>query len=325
VNPVLRLDRPHLHRPTAETARLLALSALKEAGEAHARIGPGSDGEALHDFRVGLRRLRSVLRAYRPHVSDTVKKKLRVRLKDLAASTGEGRDAEVGVTWLSSFSGRVREKEQPGHRWLLKRLEAKKEDAYERVAAATARDFDKLRASLENRLAYYHVAVQEEPPPPFRVASARLIHEHVDELRERIDQWASAGTEETAHTARIAAKRLRYLLEPFAAALPAAARAVEGWKAFQDGLGDLHDLHVLRSEVSAAEATLDDSGLEAGVARVLALIALQEKKLSKHVETRWLEGRAEGLLARSRTLADSMLRGSWRRTASRRKASSHPA
>src|SRR5207244_4645218 len=46
-------------------ARLLALEALDEALAASERLGDDADSEALHDFRVALRRLRSFFRGYR--------------------------------------------------------------------------------------------------------------------------------------------------------------------------------------------------------------------------------------------------------------------
>ena len=40
------------------------------------RLSAGDDPEALHDLRVGLRRLRSTLRAYRPYLRGALKKTL---------------------------------------------------------------------------------------------------------------------------------------------------------------------------------------------------------------------------------------------------------
>ena len=55
---------PHaalLPRPPEEGARRLALSYLDQAARARPRLADPADAEALHDFRVGLRRLRSCL------------------------------------------------------------------------------------------------------------------------------------------------------------------------------------------------------------------------------------------------------------------------
>ena len=76
-----------LARPPEEGARLIALSYLDKATEALHRLKEAEDKEALHDFRVALRRLRSCLRAYRGLLQDSVPKKLAKRLRRLARAT----------------------------------------------------------------------------------------------------------------------------------------------------------------------------------------------------------------------------------------------
>jgi len=94
-----------LSRSPEEGARLLALSFLDQAAAARPRLSDPADGEGLHDFRVGLRRLRSCLKAYDPWLD--VPKKLARRLKRLAGSTGPGRDAEVQIEWLRGRSSHL--------------------------------------------------------------------------------------------------------------------------------------------------------------------------------------------------------------------------
>ena len=62
------------------------------------------DDEALHDFRVNIRRLRSVLRAYAPVLGDTVGKKWRRRLGAIVSLrwTGPNRSNPVRRFALSS-------------------------------------------------------------------------------------------------------------------------------------------------------------------------------------------------------------------------------
>ena len=110
------LTREHLERPPEETVRILALSFLEEANDGAKRMEEGEDPEALHDFRVGLRRLRSCLRAYRSHLKGSVSKKLRNRLKTLASSTNQARDTEVQIAWLEPQTEKLNPKQQIGLR-----------------------------------------------------------------------------------------------------------------------------------------------------------------------------------------------------------------
>ena len=95
----MRLARELLERSPEETSRRLCLGLLAEGAEALDRLGEGDD-EALHDFRVSLRRLRSIIRAYRPFLKGSKPRKLRKRLGALASSTNVARDAEVQIVWL---------------------------------------------------------------------------------------------------------------------------------------------------------------------------------------------------------------------------------
>src|SRR6185437_7228777 len=56
------------------------------------------------------------------------------------------------------------------------------------------------------------------------------------------------------HRARVAAKHLRYLLEPFAPAVSGGETTVDRLKALQDGFGDVHDAHVFGTELREALA-----------------------------------------------------------------------
>ena len=144
-----------LDRPAKESARLLALSFLQAATEARQRLEDARDREALHDFRVALRRLRSCLRAYGPHLRESVSKKRRRRLRDLAAATGASRDAEVHLAWLHEQRSTLRPRERPGVSWLIGRLTEQKQQADVALRREVAADFERVKRQLESRLVCY--------------------------------------------------------------------------------------------------------------------------------------------------------------------------
>ena len=55
----------------------IGLEYLDRASEAANRLEDSSDEQALHDFRVSLRRLRTLLQAYDPYLEGRVGRKLR--------------------------------------------------------------------------------------------------------------------------------------------------------------------------------------------------------------------------------------------------------
>ncbi|MGH9324565.1 MAG: CHAD domain-containing protein, partial [Vicinamibacteria bacterium] len=124
---MIQLTSSLLERSPEETARVLCLGLLDEADAALGRLERNEDGEALHDFRVALRRLRSVMRSYRPYLRGSARKKLRARLKKLASSTSGARDVEVQISFLSERAAVENESDpllREGATRLLERLRA---------------------------------------------------------------------------------------------------------------------------------------------------------------------------------------------------------
>ena len=94
--------------------RRLCSSLKSEAARALERMEDPEDKEGLHDFRVSLRRLRSMMRAYRAQLKGSGAKRLRARVKTLASSTNLARDAEVAIEWLMGERDRLAEAERAG-------------------------------------------------------------------------------------------------------------------------------------------------------------------------------------------------------------------
>src|SRR4051794_36822004 len=104
---------------------------------------------------------------------------------------------------------------------------------------------------------------------------AKIVAVRLDELCGFMPAAADPQAMHTLHDMRIAAKRLRYVLELFAPAFgPYAAKAAKQAKKLQDVIGEIHDCDVTRPRIAALRAELDaddpaQPGLEA-LDRVLA-------------------------------------------------------
>ncbi len=246
------MDAPLLPRNPEEGARLLALGFLDQAAAAFPRLHDPSDPEGLHDFRVALRRLRSCLRAYDSHLGRSLSKKLKKRLRDLAQATGPGRDTEVQAEWLRTQDKHLGASHRAGLRWLLERLDERLREARGRLVDELEEDFPDLERDLRDRLSVYRTEVYLDAQARrarFGEATAAILREQVAELEKHLARVEDPADEEEAHEARISAKRLRYLLEPLLDEIPSAAPTVKRLKALQDVLGELHDAHVLETEL----------------------------------------------------------------------------
>ena len=132
----------------------------------------------------------------------------------------------------------------------------------------------------------------------------------------------------------IAAKRLRYLIEPLRDLTPSAAPLLDSLKALQETSGRLHDAHVLgallrqQAEVAAAARarrrldrelapaagdTAEAGGADGAPPSGRGLLALakavrhEEERLFAALESRWLGGRGESFVAAVEELARHLI------------------
>jgi CHAD domain-containing protein/CYTH domain-containing protein len=256
-------DRTLLDEAAPRGARIIALSLLSELDAERARLSSTHDLEALHDFRVALRRLRSWLRALRPTLRGSLPRGAVRRLRRLAKASNAGRDAEVFLDWLHSAEEHVTPRKRGAVQWLIARFERQQREADTTLEELLTRDFARAHERMQDRLesyqvvAHIHGGVQEASLAAFL---ATMVREHAEELSARLTLVQRLEHEREAHRARIAGKRLRYLLEPVAPFLVGGEALVERLKALQDSLGDLHDAHIwlMMLREMAAEAAMEE-------------------------------------------------------------------
>lgn len=85
---------------------------------------------------------------------------------------------------------------------------------------------------------------------PLMPSAGRIVSVRLDELRGFADAALSPNASEAQHDLRIAAKRLRYVLEIFAPCLGEEVEAARSaTKRLQSVLGDLHDCDMMLTKV----------------------------------------------------------------------------
>ena len=218
--------------PAEEGARQLVLILLADAETAATRLARATGAEPLHDFRVAVRRLRSLMRALRPWLPH-LKRRHERRLGRLARSTNQVRDAQVHLAWLRGPGRQVAiASRRAGYELVVSRLETRLHQGP--LATELVERFRRLGTKLTRRL---HRSVPAGP----------------DAFTTRMALVGGAADQEGAHRARIEGKRLRYLLEPTRSWRSAGARRLLArLKDAQTALGELHDAHVLSVELADA-------------------------------------------------------------------------
>jgi len=291
-----------LDRPAEEAVRRIALVELERAETARAALVAGDDPEALHDFRVAVRRLRSLLRAFREEAGEPLGKRLRQKLAEIAADTNPGRDAEVAVAWVEELGAEAKPSERRGIEWFRERLAGRRDEAYRKVEREIVADFGALAARLRERLSRYRVELRLDgeaiAPILYRAALADELERHTAELARALGCVVSVADEREGHRARIEAKRLRYLLEPAAPWLDGAKRTIGRLKELQDRLGELHDLQLLAAEVAQAVAEAESER-----ARRVANAALAGDPDGSKGRAEMRRSERPGLLALARRIA----------------------
>lgn len=250
---MLKLPAKLLDRPAPEGARRLAVLRLRALERARPRLDDPADPDALHDFRVALRRLRSVLRAYRGVLGDTVSPKTRRLLSQLARETGACRDGEVRLEWLESRRGAIEGVDDAVFEWAEGRIRRAKAGNDRKLRRELERNFGTLTARLGHALTHYHVSLAtgaRRRVPRTRDLLGGAIAELTASLREKLAVPTGVADVRELHRARIAGKKLRYVLEPVAdggfapVRLARASRtAVRQLSLLQDQLGLVNDSH----------------------------------------------------------------------------------
>ena len=238
-----------LGKPTPAAVRIIATSYLDTATAALDRLE--RDPQALHDFRVAVRRLRTLLRAYRPWVKRTASKKVLRGLRALGSATNAGRDAEVQIEWLAAQRDGLRRSERTGLNWLLGILRQTKRTSYAAARKTVRPAFERVAQLTRARL---DEDVDGRAAPLYQGAFGLLLRDHAKTLGDRLGEVRQPGDEDSVHCVRITAKRLRYLLEPAAAAVTDGKQAIRTMKRLQDLLGNLRDMHVMEGLLADALA-----------------------------------------------------------------------
>ena len=323
----MHLEPDSLPDSTPRVVRTVGRELLARLREKSENVGVEGDGDALHDFRVAVRRLRSWMRAFDDELAGTVRPKARRRLKRIADATRASRDFEVHIDWLDRFAKSRRGRYQRATEWLVERTRARKARADLELQEVFSSDFERTVAQLSQGLGHYIVDL-DEPPEPFGASLAALIRDHAESAHEAMFKIVSVGDRAEAHSARIAVKRLRYLLEPLNDAGVGVEPLVERLAQLQDDLGALHDAQIFGSEIArllakVLAATSQESPSRNGdksngdarsiaVDRAEALRAISQRlyrdevRRFQHIKKTWLDSDAESLWADAESVAEKI-------------------
>ncbi|QIG38480.1 CHAD domain-containing protein [Microbacterium sp. 4R-513] len=249
--------------PTSFTTREVVVVALNSAATAVAETAPAAiedEPDGVHQHRIQVRRLRSVLAGFRVALDAPAAKVVRLRYREWGRDLGVVRDIEVRAD-VAEEELAAAGVDDPHMR---RRLVESERESYVRAHARLVEIAANPRAEERRRLldALVEASVVHDPDAdaaPFVAAVLAKQARRVRKAVRRID-----GSEDSYHAVRKAARRLRYVSEAVAHAAPGlylsqvAELTVVG-DALHDSLGGHRDAlmfadHVAREAVRAARA-----------------------------------------------------------------------
>jgi CHAD domain-containing protein len=251
---------------------------LEKLYQGLARAGRGGrDDEAVHDLRVAIRRLRSLLKPARNVYGNFHTDRVREVLKSVADATGELRDEEVLLQTIGALPLPASLRRDRAA-WLALR---KTREVELRASLLGLLRSGRASQAADALAALLTLPVNPAHDPPVGPFAAHVVARAARQAERH--QGAPLDDAEGLHRLRILYKRLRYASEGFAGALShedAGLGAVA--ERFQKRLGELHDLDV------AAQIVSGDLAMTAPLRDALrtALQHARAHSLERYVEER---------------------------------------
>jgi CHAD domain-containing protein len=253
-----KVEVPMRPQERSDVAVSRVLRRLSEVQDANL---PGAladiDSEFLHDFRVAVRRTRSVLREMGGVFHPGELARRREEFKWLQDQTSQSRDLDVYLDEFEELRALAPESMRAALEPLRELLAQRRRDAHARTERAlTSQRANDLREQWRDRLQVLMVESELERPdatvPIVELVARRVrkVHHRMVKMGREIEPDSPA---EQYHALRKRGKELRYLLELFATPLfePDVVKPmVRALKGLQDVLGHHQDrevqIHMLR-------------------------------------------------------------------------------
>ena len=227
--------------------RELALRQLNRFISYEAQVLKGDDADAIHDMRVGSRRLQQVLDLLYPKPRPQELRRLRRQIRRCRVALGDVRNCDVLLELVGRSLGRKRSARREAWTAVQHFLLMRRSESFLRAM----RKFGKINlavfyVNLKEFLLHDKANNHSAQHHAFAKDLTNALESTWSRFEDQVAQSHRHSRPEVIHGARIATKRLRYLLEVFHEfGVPGSADALAWLRQLQKHLGDWHDLEVL--------------------------------------------------------------------------------
>jgi CHAD domain-containing protein len=250
------------------------------------------DSEFLHDFRVAIRRSRSILRLLNGVFDPEKTAWALAGLRELGKRTNDLRDSDVYLLRREEYTLLLPPSLQPTLNPFFSDLEAEKRLHHRQFSRYLAGgEYSDFMTSLKEFIAETELPDPEAAPlatVPTGSVAVRAVRKALKKVLAHGRRAGSETSNAELHELRIDCKKLRYLLEFFSSLFPpkATSQVIRQMKALQDNLGTFVDLSVqmdfLQSRLEAIPADRGGIGEAAAIGGLLTSLYREREKVREH-------------------------------------------
>jgi len=270
----------------AEAFQIIARSCLSQIVANEAGLRRTREAEALHQLRVGLRRLRAAMSLFKDMLSGGETNAVKDELRWVGQTLGPARDLDV---LLDSLHGSSTSGWDEGQ-W--KEVEERRSEAYGTLLSAL--DSPRFMGAILKTAAWVEIGdwlTEEEASS--RSARLRPVRDHATtELSRRfrrirrLAKHIADFNDEGRHELRIRIKKLRYGVEFFGTLFARGAKSrrkalLAILERLQDVLGEMNDIAVGSALIPSSPADQDPARAEKRLRKLLSKAESASRKLSK--------------------------------------------
>lgn len=267
---------------------MLSIARENEAGV----INDGDDTEYLHDYRVCLRKARSLISLLKEVYPAEIQQTLKQRLGDVARRTNELRDLDVYLLEQDRYVNLIPESLGAGIPVMFEDFKKTHEKAYTSVCRwFNSKEYDLEMHSL---VALFSAADEVPTTPGAEQPIKSLVTGKILKRYRNICKLGLAITPETqdaeVHQLRLEAKKFRYLLEFFATLYQTKKikQLVGRLKLLQDNLGRFNDFSVQQDSLNTyLQGHQNNAEMAKSIGALLMVLAQKQIEERGHVEERF--------------------------------------
>jgi len=275
-------------QPTEEVIRKMLAQMFIEASRHEQGIIDDIDTEFLHDYRVSLRRTRSLLNLMKKCFSEQWQQQIKIKLSKLAQETNHLRDLDVFLLDRNRYTQMLPEQFASGLTQLFNHIQRQRDKAFKRVVTtlqseAYTKSYNELQTLLQT-------------PPTYETAQARKPVGKIvlKRIRGRYHKICMHGRginsdtpDELVHELRIECKKLRYMFDFFKEILDrqSSEKLTSQLKKLQNILGNFNDYSVQQSFLQDRLQEEKSESITAAINGLIAILYQRQRDERSKVES----------------------------------------